>query len=148
MVVLAVTSAQRLNITELWIAFWYSEELPIFTGPRDGQRTGSGPLCYFANVLRLHWLWRGVMFWKQGQTLCMGHVDCLWRSHTSFCALAATPEKTTDTNVRHKTLMLTPTVYLYVVCSFKIWGKFDLKAAIFINGGSWSWRRSYVTKWK
>jgi len=33
------------------------------------------------------------MFWKQGQTDSMGHVECLCRSHVpAFCALAATPE--------------------------------------------------------
>ena len=42
-----VLAAQRLNITELWVAFGCSEELPIFTSPRVGQRTGCEPLCYF-----------------------------------------------------------------------------------------------------
>ena len=38
-VVLAVTSAQRLNITE--DCLWCWKEHLLFTGPRDGQRTGS-----------------------------------------------------------------------------------------------------------
>ena len=53
---------------------WWSEELPIFlnhcvTLPMFHVFTG----C-----------WHGIMFWKQGQTDCMGHVECLWRSHTRF----------------------------------------------------------------
>ena len=70
---------------------WCSEELPIFTGPRDGQRTGSGQLCFLVNVSCLHWLWYSVMFWKQRQTGCMGHVECLWRSHTSFLCFGCYP---------------------------------------------------------
>ncbi len=39
--VLAVTSAQRLNIDELWVAFGIGEELPVFSSSRDGEGTRS-----------------------------------------------------------------------------------------------------------
>ena len=70
---------------------WCWKELSLFTGPRDGQHTGSWSLFCFANASYLHWLWHGVMFWRQGQTDCTGHMKCVWRSHTSFLCLGGYP---------------------------------------------------------
>ena len=50
-VVLAVTSAHRLNITELWIAFGARKNFRYL----PAHEMASAPLRYFANVSCLHW---------------------------------------------------------------------------------------------
>ena len=72
-VVLAVTSAQRLNITELWIAFGARKNFLYLPAHEMASALG---LNRFVTLPMFH-AFTGVMFWKQGQTDCMGHVECL-----------------------------------------------------------------------
>ena len=53
-VILAVTSAQRLNITELWIAFGARKNFRYLPAHKMANALGMDRCVTFANVSRLH----------------------------------------------------------------------------------------------
>ena len=75
-----------------------SEELPIFTDPRDGQRTVSGPLCYFAmsHAFRLSGCDMLSYFRGRGKWTAWDMWSVYDEVTPAFCALAATPETADD----------------------------------------------------
>ena len=84
------TTAQHQPVSQhLWTVdcLWSWEELQVHHCSWDCQSSRSWPMCGLANVPRLHWLWQDVLFWRQGQENCMGHLDQLWRRHTSILRL-------------------------------------------------------------
>ena len=76
-VVLAVTSAQRLNITELWIAFGARNNFRYLPAHEMANALGLDRCV----TLPMFHAFTGCdtvpLFWKQEQTDCMGHVECL-----------------------------------------------------------------------
>ena len=87
-VVLAVTSAQRLDISELWVAFgaWKSFR---FLATHEIARALGPDLCV---ALPMFNAFTGCdTFWRQRQEDCMGHLEHIWQCHPSILCLVARP---------------------------------------------------------
>ena len=86
-IVLAVTSAQRLYHHRTVDCIWCSEELPIFTGPRYGQRTVVLLCqCFMPSLVSC--------FGSRGKRTACGVSND--EVTPAFCALAATPATVDD----------------------------------------------------
>ena len=73
LVVLAISLAQRLDISELWIAFGTGKNFRLLAA--HSQSIGSRSMCWLANVPRIHWLRYGVFFWRKREENCMGNLE-------------------------------------------------------------------------